>query len=346
MLYELVLLTENEVKNGTARTILLEKDPFSKMKNHGSLLTEANLEDAFMICEVRFDKSVHLGIITPTWNSPTQQNVEHTDRYIFDYWRNELLHTVGSRLTLRYQSDDQDAYGEYSCIFTFKDVGQVEFNVYLKIAPILTLPLIPPPPPLLETGLANPACFQDQASANLTALWHQACKIVVAYPPVSASDHAWNWSNGEAALSTIRSVTGPQLTEEKIEALERLYKQADEEQHKHECPGLLVRQNTATFSSHQTPTLFWCYAENEVGKTVVRWPQDYHASRLSKWYWTISGEIYVMESVQMPTIGGDVVVMVHFQTLGCSFYVQDDNWRILSKHSAEEKTGVVQPPTI
>lgn len=148
----------------------------------------------------------------------------------------------------------------------------------ISVAPILTLPFIPPPPPLLETGLANPACFQDQASANLTALWHQACKIVVAYPPVSASDHAWNWSNAEAALSTIRSVIGPQLTEEKVEALERLYKQADKEQHTPECSGLLVRQNTTTVSS-QTPTLFWCYAENEVGKTVVRWPQDYHASR-------------------------------------------------------------------
>ncbi|VDN99406.1 unnamed protein product [Rodentolepis nana] len=247
------------------------------MSSHGSLKSEANLDDASMICEVRFDASVHLGMISPTWNSPTQKSVEHNDLYFFEFRRIETLHTVVSRLTLRHQSDDQDVYGKYACSFIYKDVGKIEFDVYLKTAPILFLPIIPPPPPLLETGLANQACSQSYASANLTALWHQACKIVVAYPPVPVSDHAWNWSNGGAALSTIRSATDPQLTEWNLEALESLYKLAVKDQHSHGCSGLLVQQNVTT-SSHQATTLFWCYAENEIGKTFVRWPQEYHAS--------------------------------------------------------------------
>nr|CUU98899.1 hypothetical transcript [Hymenolepis microstoma] len=279
----LKVASQVEVKNGTVQTIFTKGDIFSKMGNHGSPKTEANLDDASMTCEVHFDESVHLGMISPTWNSPTQKSVQHNDLYFFEYWRIELLHTVGSRLTLRHQSDDQDVYGKYVCSFIFKDVGQIELDVYLKTAPILILPIIPPPPPLLETGLANPACSQNHASANLTALWHQACKIVVAYPPVSASDHAWNWSNGEATLSTIRLATDPQLIGEKLEVFESLYKQADGEQRRRGCSGLLVQQNVTTSSSHQTTAFFWCYAENEVGKTFVRWPQEYHASNLSKW---------------------------------------------------------------
>lgn len=149
----------------------------------------------------------------------------------------------------------------------------------ISVAPILTLPLSPPPPPLLETGLTNPNCSQNQALANLTAQWRQACRIVVAYPPVPAYHHVWNWSNGEAALYAIRSAISPHLTEEKVEALEQVIQQAAAEQYSGGCSGLLVRQNASTFPSHHTPTLFWCYAENEVGKTVVRWPQQYQKSR-------------------------------------------------------------------
>ncbi|KAM7541782.1 hypothetical protein Aperf_G00000016375 [Anoplocephala perfoliata] len=250
------------------------------MVYQGTLLTEADLNDAFMVCEARFDESVYLGMITPTWSSPTLDNVEHTDRYTFVYWRNETFHTVGSRLALRHQSDKLETYGKYTCIFAFEDVGQVEWDVYLKIAPILTLPLIPPPPPLLETGLTNPNCSQGQALANLTAQWRQACKIVVAYPPVPAYHHVWNWSNGETAIHAIRSAISPHLSERKVETLERIIQQAVAEQHSRGCSDLLVRQNASISPSHQTPTLFWCYAENEIGKTVVRWPLQYQQSRV------------------------------------------------------------------
>lgn len=139
-------LVEVEIKNGTARTINSDKDPFSKMVYQDSLVTEADLNDAFMVCEARFDESIHLGMITPTWSSPTLKNVEHTDRYNFVSWRNESFRTVGSRLTLRHPSNMQsfqyiyvlllgdklETYGKYTCIFAFEDIGQVEWDVYLK----------------------------------------------------------------------------------------------------------------------------------------------------------------------------------------------------------------------
>lgn len=58
-----------------------------------------------MTCEIHFDESIHLGMVIPTWNSPTQQNVDQSDQYIFKFERNENSHTVVSTLILHYQGN-------------------------------------------------------------------------------------------------------------------------------------------------------------------------------------------------------------------------------------------------
>ena len=133
------------------------------------------------------------------------------------------------------------------------------------MAPILNLPTIPPPPPLLDSGLSDPQCERSTASANLTAQWRQACEVI-AYPP---PHHVWNWSNPEVTVAVIRSTLG-----DRSYNFDQLLRLVDEEEKNISgCSGLLVPQNA--FSTPHGPTLFWCYAENEVGASGIRWPQDY-----------------------------------------------------------------------
>ena len=54
-----------------------------------------------MICECQFDKSVHLGMVNVFWHAPSAQNVEQLREYDAQFWRNETLRIVGSKLALR-----------------------------------------------------------------------------------------------------------------------------------------------------------------------------------------------------------------------------------------------------
>ncbi|VDK40272.1 unnamed protein product [Taenia asiatica] len=174
----------------------------------------------------------------------------------------------------------QELYGRYTCVFEYRGTGRVEWNVYLNVAPILILPLIPPPPPLLESGLENPRCLQGSAAANLTEQWRHACEVL-AYPPVAPSHHMWNWSNAENAITVIRS-TLVQQSPQAMMVFDQLLRLAEDEQRdSRDCLGLLVPQNASV--SVGKPTLFWCYAKNEIGVSGARWPQDYDAPELPSW---------------------------------------------------------------
>lgn len=141
-----------------------------------------------------------------------------------------------------------------------------------SVAPILTLPVIPPPPPLLESGLANPRCLQGSAAANLTEQWRHACEVL-AYPPVAPSHHLWNWSNAENAIAVIRSTLVQQSSQAMMVFDQLLHLAEDERRGTSDCLGLLVPQNAS--ASVDRPTIFWCYAKNEIGVSGARWPQDY-----------------------------------------------------------------------
>ncbi|VDD77697.1 unnamed protein product [Mesocestoides corti] len=270
------VVSKVRLRNGTAPSVFSPYELYTKILPLRTLAPETNVDESFMICESRFDESVHLGMVSVSWNSPQTTDVGRSGDYFVEVWRDEVLHRVGSKLGLRSPSYNQSAYGRYTCIFEYKGAGLVKWDVYLNVAPILTLSSVPPPPPLLASALTDPRCTQRPEFHDLVQRWRQACRVVLAYPPVAPSNHFWNWSNAENAVAVIRNTA-------KRESANQPVDQSDVSS-LGDCPGLVVRQNASV--PVIGPTVFWCYAENEIGPSGIWWPHAHDSSGiLSSMLW-------------------------------------------------------------
>ena len=92
---------EVRIKNGTVPTLTTSKDPFFKVFPRRIFAPQSDIKDGFMVCECQFDESVHLGMITVSWDSLYAQNLELSSQYNVQIWRNETIRVVGSQLALR-----------------------------------------------------------------------------------------------------------------------------------------------------------------------------------------------------------------------------------------------------
>lgn len=92
------------MRNGTVPSDAKAEDPFSEVFPLRTLSPRPNIEEGFMICECKFDDSIHLDMVSAFWRNSNAQNVDNLDSYHLEFWRDEMLHIVGTRLALRFQS--------------------------------------------------------------------------------------------------------------------------------------------------------------------------------------------------------------------------------------------------
>ncbi|VDN11452.1 unnamed protein product [Dibothriocephalus latus] len=167
---------------------------------------------------------------------------------------------------------DQDAYGKYRCVFELAGSDSIGWDVFLRVPPILRLSSDPPPPPLSAAVLHDPACKQSLNPHNvyLRSQWEQACRVVVAFPPVRLSKFYWNWSHPEHALRLADSKMLEDGSQQQQPVSANAQLPAEEEAEDGNCAGLIIEQKEK--EPMEGSVIFWCHAENEVGGSEVWWP--------------------------------------------------------------------------